>query len=98
MAGSRGIGWRKVNRLNRSTRALIATIVIVIAVLAVATFNWINVSEAYGGGPPYYSRTTNMDKWTNPLPVLAAVDTLTLIAALALIYLIRRGNRKETQN
>ncbi len=84
--------------MNRSAHALIATIVIVILVLAVAAFNWINLSEAYGGGPPYYSRTTNMDKWTNPLPVLATVDALTLIAALALVYLIRRGSRKETQN
>ena len=83
--------------MNRSARVLI-TMVIVTLVIAVVTFNWINVSEAYGGGPPYYSRTTNMDKWTDPLPVLGAVDALTVLVVLALVYDIRRRKRTHTPN
>ncbi len=39
-----------------------------------ALFNYTVIVEAFGDGPPYYNRTTNMDKWTNPLPMLAIVD------------------------
>ncbi|AJY67766.1 hypothetical protein [Burkholderia glumae] len=34
----------------------------------------LNLRDAYGNGPPYYGRTTNMDNWENPLPVLVPVD------------------------
>lgn len=37
--------------------------------------------EAYGSGPPYFGRTTNMDKWSNPLPVLLLVNSIGLIVA-----------------
>lgn len=53
-------------------------------------FNVVNLNEAYGNGPPYYARTTNMDKWTDPLPVLAAIDTTTAIA-IALFFCLCRG-------
>ena len=52
-------------------------------------FNYASLSEAYGSGPPYYSRTTNMDKWVNPLPVLIPLDALAF-AAMALIFRRRR--------
>ena len=42
-------------------------IVTVAAILAIGI--WLNTStlvEMYGSGPPYYSRTTNMDKWHKP--------------------------------
>jgi hypothetical protein len=41
-------------------------------------YNIASIQEAFGGGPPYYDRTTNMDKWSNPVPVLAAVDAVVL--------------------
>jgi len=50
------------------------------------------ITEAYGSGPPYYDRTTNMDKWADPLPVLFAIDlAMALIAAL-----IVRAYRRRT--
>ena len=36
--------------------------------------NVISLQEAFGTGPPYYGRTTNMDKWHNPIPFLAVLD------------------------
>jgi hypothetical protein len=50
-------------------------------VVLLGIWNVLGLQEAFGSGPPYYSRTTNMDKWTNPLPMLATVD----LAALALV-------------
>jgi hypothetical protein len=58
-----------------------------IAVLLAAFWiNYVNLTEAYGSGPPYYSRTTNMDKWSNPIPFLVIVN----IVAIGLIVLISR--------
>jgi hypothetical protein len=54
---------------------------------------WINfevLTEAYGAGSPYYSRTTNMDKWTSPLPYLIPFDVVVLVlTALALHFSAR---------
>ncbi len=46
--------------------------------------NYDNLVEAYGQGPPYYGRTTNMDKWASPLPGLAVIDSLALLGAWGL--------------
>lgn len=55
---------------------------------------YINVQsfvEAYGSGPPYFGRTTNMDKWSDPLPGLLLLDALVLlIAAVAILQFLRR--------
>nr|WP_110384885.1 hypothetical protein [Paraburkholderia silvatlantica] len=56
----------------------------------VITFNVINFSEAYGSGPPYYSRTTNMDKWSSPLPLLTVVDAVSVLAIVLCFYMLRR--------
>jgi hypothetical protein len=56
----------------------------------VAAFNFVALSEAFGDGPPYFSRTTNMDKWTNPLPILLAIDTAVLMLTALGLVLIRR--------
>jgi hypothetical protein len=77
-----------------TARILIFVVAVTMLITAVAV-NWVNIDEAYGSGPPYYARTTNMDKWTDPLPVLVVVDALTALLLLALIYLLRRGNRTE---
>ncbi|WP_322059356.1 hypothetical protein [Paraburkholderia sp. J63] len=78
--------------MNRSIRILLLATMIALVTL-VAAFNWINLNEAYGSGPPYYSRTTNMDKWTNPLPVLAAVDVFAVLVVALLALWIRRARR-----
>lgn len=54
---------------------------------------WLNInnlSEAFGNGPPYYSRTTNMDKWENPLPMIIAIDSGTCIALAVFFFNKRR--------
>ncbi|MBN3805553.1 hypothetical protein GXB81_21225 [Paraburkholderia sp. Ac-20336] len=62
-------------------------------VAAVVAFNLVNLNEAYGSGEPYYSRTTNMDKWSDPLPVLAVVDGVAVLAVAACFFLWRRASR-----
>jgi hypothetical protein len=64
--------------------ALLALVAVIVA------FNVINCGEAFGSGPPYYGRTTNMDKWSNPLPVLAAIDALGILAIAAYMYFMKR--------
>ncbi|WP_455732193.1 hypothetical protein [Burkholderia stabilis] len=77
----------------RVRRILVGAVLLVVLALVVV-FNVVNVSEAYGDGPPYYARTVNMDKWSDPLPVLGAVDALMLVAIGAYAYwLRRRGGR-----
>jgi hypothetical protein len=73
-------------RLNR----LLTAFALLIVLSLVAAFNVININEAFGDGPPYYARTTNMDKWSNPLPVLAIVDATALALTALLIYRVRR--------
>lgn len=60
--------------------------------LVVAFVNVDAITEAYGSGPPYYDRTTNMDKWADPLPVLFAID---LVMAL-ITALVVRAYRRDT--
>ena len=56
----------------------------------VAWLNYDALREAYGSGPPYYSRTTNMDKWHNPLPGLLALDGIALLVVAAAVAMFRR--------
>ena len=74
---------------NRSLRIAFGVTLLVLVALIVA-LNVVNLTEAFGSGPPYYDRTTNMDKWSNPLPVLAAVDALGVFAVAAFCYLLKR--------
>ena len=68
--------WRKI-----------ANIVLLIIIAGLIVFNIFNLIEAYGSGPPYYSRTTNMDKWENPLPILFSIDAIAA-AVITLSFLI----------
>jgi ABC-type multidrug transport system permease subunit len=65
-------------------------ICLVTIVTAAAWINYTNLNEAFGSGPPYYGRTTNMDKWTNPIPTLMLID---IVAALLLVILFKVGFR-----
>jgi hypothetical protein len=64
--------------------------ILIAFVTSVALFNGLNLFEAYGSGEPHYSRTTNMDKWTDPLPVLYATDTVTAALTIAYFLWVRR--------
>jgi hypothetical protein len=57
--------------------------------------NYSQLSEAYGSGPPYYSRTTNMDKWNDPLPGLLMIDAVCLLIGAAAIQLFRRRSSER---
>jgi hypothetical protein len=73
--------------------SFLAGVVLIAFVTAVAALNVINLNEAYGSGEPFYSRTTNMDKWTDPLPVLATVDGTAVLIVAAGFLLWRRASK-----
>lgn len=52
------------------------------------------ITEAYGSGPPYFGRTVNLDKWSDPLPILLAVDALVLVVVIV-AYGARNGRRRK---
>jgi hypothetical protein len=63
---------------------IVSLMVAVTALLGAALFvgfvNYDNLVGAFGDGPPFYGRTTNMDKWRNPIPYLIALDVVTVAA------------------
>lgn len=64
-----------------------------LAVAIVGLAGWLTVTEvreAFGEGPPYYGRTTNLDKWSDPRPRLLALDGAALLVAAGLVFLARR--------
>ena len=67
------------------------------ALVFVGYINFDNIVGAFGSGPPYYGRTTNMDKWQDPLPYLIVVDlvsaTCAWFAARWAVRLIHKGRR-----
>jgi len=54
--------------------------------------NYTALIDAYGSGPPYYNRTTNMDKWASPLPRLAVFNAIALLALFA-TYLYSKSRK-----
>ncbi len=72
---------------------ILSKVVVIFAVLLtsfVVYINFLQLNEAFGSGPPYYSRTTNMDKWSNPIPYLIILDLITL----GIIYLVWRHRKR----
>lgn len=67
------IEYYKANKLRK-----LINLVLLFVILGVIIFNAYNLIDAYGGGSPYYSGTTNMDKWEDPVPILLTVDAITL--------------------
>ncbi|MCB5205950.1 Hcp family type VI secretion system effector [Methylovorus mays] len=57
-------------------------------------FDLLNLNEFYGNGPPYYSRTTNMDKWIDPLPSLIMINGLFILILLAIFFWRRFSSLK----
>ncbi|WP_109482329.1 hypothetical protein [Paraburkholderia sp. C35] len=79
---------------SRTVRAALL-VAICMATLLVVAFNIANLVEAYGNGPPYYSRTVNMDKWQSPLPVLAAIDMAALLILAFAVRCWRRADKRQ---
>lgn len=68
----------------------------IVAIVAVAMALWLSAAllgEAYGAGPPYYGRTTNMDKWTSPWPVVVVAIVVALSIVAAALVPIRQKSR-----
>lgn len=65
--------------------SLVLTLLIVVLCL-----NATNLIDAHGSGSPYYGRTTNMDKWIDPMPWLQPLDVIVIVAVLALTFRNRR--------
>lgn len=80
-----------------SSRRALRACVALLLLGAVAWVSYLSLSEAYGAGPPFYSRTTNMDKWADPLPLVLGLDAGAIIAA-ALLFLpeLSRVFKKST--
>lgn len=79
---------------NKLITIILGSLLLVMLALVIA-FNVLNLQEAYGGGPPHYSMTTNMDKWTNPLPTLGIIDGITVLIVAAYVYVLRTAQRKH---
>ena len=71
-------------------------LVIAVAFLGyVAWFNYSLLVEAFGSGPPYFGRTTNMDKWRDPRPALAILDAIAILLVAVSIQMFRRRARER---
>jgi len=66
-----------------------------LGLLLLFIFDLLNLSEFYGSGPPYYSRTTNMDKWIDPLPSLIKVNGFFILTLMAIFFCRRFFSFKE---
>lgn len=58
-----------------------------LGILLLGLILYINVTtlwESYGNVPPYYGRSTNMDKWSNPWPGLVIIDALAVLLYLGI--------------
>ena len=79
-------------------RQLILRLIIVMTgvliVIACIYLNYINLIEAFGSGPPYYGRTTNMEKWSDPIPFLAALDGVVIAMFGGLTWLYMKVKKK----
>ncbi|TRX76053.1 hypothetical protein [Pseudomonas mangiferae] len=53
-------------------------------------FSALAVWDAYGPGAPYYGRSTNRDKWSDPRPILLVVDGGVVLLVFGLRRLLRR--------
>lgn len=78
-------------------RSLVLAAVTLVIVVSAAFVNYAAITEAYGEGAPYYGRTTNMDKWTSPVPTLAAVDVLAVVLLLGTGYVLLRATSKRAR-
>ena len=58
-------------------------------------------AEYFGNGPPYYGRTTNMDKGTSPVAAMVVTGALDLLSLSWLLYAfahLRRPRRPIASN
>lgn len=76
-------------------RAKLVVLILFIAVTCVIAFNVFNLIEAYGSGPPYYSRTTNIDKWQDPLTILLVIDVLMVAIVMFYFFIFKKAKKHK---
>lgn len=81
----------KVPGIPRKLLPILMILAAVAILIALALMSYQILDEAYGSGPPYYGRTTNMDKWSDPGPRLIAICGIGLAGAGVLLWLGLRG-------
>jgi len=75
------------------TSLAVISVVVVVAVCALRTRA--SYLEYYGDGPPYFGRTTNMDKWQSPVVELLVMNALGLAWVSLVVYgALRRANSR----
>lgn len=62
---------------------------VVVLLVCTGWVNYASLTEAYGKGPPYYGRTTNMDKWEDPVLSLALLDVTILSGVVVALRLLK---------
>lgn len=73
----------------------VLSILVILTVICLFFGDYLTLTEFYGAGPPYYSRTTNMDKWINPLPRLIFLNAAGIAIVLILLRLIKKDQKKQ---
>lgn len=77
----------------RWTVRLAVSVVVIAASCALLWLHGSALSEAFGEGPPYYGRTMNMDKWSDPRPALVLLDSGVIVVSGAAWFAARRYGR-----
>ncbi len=68
-------------------RFLSVSVIIIAAMMIIPA-----LLEAYGSGPPYYRRTTNMDKWQSPIPTAVIIGFGSVLFSILFWRLSTRKN------
>jgi hypothetical protein len=71
-------------------RRVIAGIIFGAALAGTGWLHYSLLTESYGAGEPYFSRTANMDKWSSPWPALIAIDVVTFATGCILLLWSRK--------
>ena len=75
----------------RNPLASFALVAVAAALLGFAAlYSYVNLMDAFGPGYPFFSRTTNMDKWHDPTTAVVGLDIVSAVAALFLLRMARR--------
>lgn len=69
------------------------------AIMVVCVYiNYINLIEAFGSGPPYFNRTVNMDKWSDPIPFLVVLDSTVIAIFCGVFWFFTKFKKKGDIN
>jgi hypothetical protein len=79
-----------VSTAPRRSLLLLAALSAIVVIAVCALHTRATYLEYYGDGPPYYGRTTNMDKWQSPMTELVVSNALGLAWLAAIAFWMRR--------